>query len=284
LITLMSLFALAGGLLQFTIGTTRYTLKNISSAASSASATLKAEETQAAAANKLTAAANLPVTIAVALAALTQAGIVSLTTVVAIVLRGLGAATTGAGRAAGTVAFYTWYLAKKPEEQAEIRKQGAAVASATGEAATSAINTLKTTITGGIEAASAVVSSSPVATTTTIDTTPITEKEKGEAAILLTGAAIKASETVEAAKPVAETILDSISSTVPEATEPSTEPGKPEIPGVTGVKKKVVESLKIGVGRSTRSSVATKGGKKKTKKRSPKRRITRRKPRITFAY
>jgi len=278
LITIMSLFALAGGLVQFTIGTTRYTLKNISSAASSASSTLASEETQAAAANKITAVANLPMTIAVAIAALTQAGIISLTAVVAVVLRGLGAATTGTGRAAATVAFYTWYLGKNSEEQKAIREKGAAVASATAETATTAIGSLK----------EAIIGAPGITADTVLDTTPLKDEEKGEAAIRLTGAAIKVSETVKEAEPVAKEIIKVIETTTPGASGEILPPGvvpKPEIPGVTEGKIPVVKPLLDSSKRATRSSAATgKGGKKKTKKRQPKRRVTRRKPRVVFAY
>lgn len=63
---------------------------------------------------------DIPTAVVVAIAAATQAGLLSLTTVVAVILRAFGTALTGTGRAVATIAIYVWYVGKTPAEKTAI--------------------------------------------------------------------------------------------------------------------------------------------------------------------
>jgi hypothetical protein len=116
---------------------------------------------------------DIPMAVVVAIAAATQAGLLSLTTVVAVVLRAFGTALTGTGRAVATVAVYVWYVGKTPGEKAAINTaakeyavaakdaaaaSGADAAAAAGVVATKA-GALASAVAGGVAAAASKVAS-----------------------------------------------------------------------------------------------------------------------------
>ncbi len=117
--TTVKLIALAIGLFRAIIGTSGRIVGNLGTAAATAEAALISSDNQQFVADTIS--RDAPTAIAVAVLALTQAGIVSLSTVVALVLRAIGAGLTGTGRAVATVAFYVWYVQQTKTEQEKIK-------------------------------------------------------------------------------------------------------------------------------------------------------------------
>ena len=123
----------AGGLIQFLLGTTKNALKNISSTTAAVEDWLTNGNNQKAVADGIT--TNLASTIAVSIVALVQAKIVSVSFVVAVMLKMLGAGVSGHGRAAATTAFYLWYTQQDNATKLSIKQQAAAWAMSAAMAA-----------------------------------------------------------------------------------------------------------------------------------------------------
>jgi hypothetical protein len=124
--TSVKLIVLAIGIFRAIIGTSRGIIRNIGAAADSAEERLTDAHYQQTVADAIT--KDAPTAIVVAVLALTQAGVVSLSTVVALVLRAIGTGLTGTGRAVATVAFYVWYVQQTTDVQAKIKADANQVA------------------------------------------------------------------------------------------------------------------------------------------------------------
>jgi len=123
LITTMTFVSLLGGVFQFLAGTTTFTLSNIAKGVSVATNWLKADKSQQMVADSVTKEAAL--SIAVAFAALIQAKMLSVSLVVAIMLRSMKIAASGPARAAATTAFYLWYSTLNNAEQLALKAKAA---------------------------------------------------------------------------------------------------------------------------------------------------------------
>jgi hypothetical protein len=257
LIALMSVVSLLGGVLQFTVGTAGQIAANVSDGVQRAAAVLKDPANQKGTADAATSVANLPVSIAVAIAALTQGGLVSLTTVVAVILRSLGLVLSGPGRAAATLGFYVWFLQQDVADQKVIKDAAAnyAVAARGGAIAAAgqlpaAAGALADVIAAGAAAARAALPAGvKVAAVPLVDAAQQVAAEGqmdaavGDAAVLLAGVAVAAAASQEA-----------VAAGVAEAAQ--------------GPAEAVVAVIQ--------DAVAAPAGGRKTKKQKSKRRMTRR--------
>jgi len=251
---------------------------------------------------------DIPTAVVVAIAAATQAGLLSLTTVVAVILRAFGTALTGAGRAAATVGIYLWYVGKTPEQKTAINnaakeyavaaKDAAVetagdVAAGAGVVATKA-GALASAVAGGVAAAASKVASTAgairgavgagaapaptnaevQAAATEMASTQTLDAAVGEAAVVVVAAAKSgtASSSASSADKSSE-VSTNADAAEAEAVAPSRgtkRKGREEEPGAASAA--VVPSATEG-----RAKVLKKaGGGRKTKKRSAKRRATRR--------
>jgi hypothetical protein len=283
LIAVMSLVTLLGGLLQFSVGTTGKLADNAAVAAARATAFLTDEANQKATADAATAVANLPTTIAVAIAALTQGGLVSLTTVVAIVLRALGTALTGPSRAAATLGFYLWFIQRPVDEQKAIKDQAAAyavAAKAGAEQAAEAARPLAGAIAGGVAAAAAAIgrggaagggveAEEIVVAAQAVAAAPAEfEGAVGEAAVLLARAAVVAPAEVPAGADAAAAVAPA---NAVDAVAAAAAPRQVRRRGPAAAAGPVPEPVGDAAGMA-----APPGGRRKTKKTKAKRRVTRR--------
>jgi hypothetical protein len=308
LVAFMSVVTLLGGVIQFTVGTTGRVAANASSAARQAAAFLKRPENQQTSADLITAPANIATSIAVAIAALTQGGLVSLTTVVAIVLRTLGMALTGPGRATATVGFYVWFLGQDAATQQKIKDDAAAYAAAvkagTKEVPAAAAS-LASAIAGGVAAARAAVVADPaaaavapapadaqaaiVAAAQEVAAAGRFDGAVGDAAVLLAGAVVVAQPP---GNPVAAVIEGADAAVAPGAGDGSAAMDAAAAPAVpaagdgSAARGAMDAAAAPAAGDGAAAPVvkrarktpapAPAGGRRKTKKSKAKRRVTRR--------
>jgi hypothetical protein len=128
---LYSLATFGGAGIQAIIGTATGIVNNASGLLQTGATQLMDEAYQQSWADAIS--KDWPTAALVSVAALTQAGVLSLTTVVAVILRVFGMAITGPARASATAAIYLWYLGKPPAQQTEIKKAAADYYSAAKE-------------------------------------------------------------------------------------------------------------------------------------------------------
>jgi hypothetical protein len=225
-----------------------------------------------------------PTAAIVSVAALTQAGVLSLTTIVALALRALGVAATGTGRAVATVGIYLWYLGKPKAEQAKIKEDAKkafdlakGVSTNAAEDAKAIANTVACAAAagaqriGGAAAAAYTACKRPAsgATPTAVANADAAVAEVtagGESAVSAASAEVAAELAAVVASPVtkdAAASAPSVAGSAKAASEAQTEQAS-----AAGGVNVVVAAAKKGRG--------AKGGRKTRKVSSTKRRATRR--------
>jgi hypothetical protein len=271
---LWALVKFGGGSVQLALGVASGVTNNLSGLLDKASTKMIDQTYQQEWADAIS--KDWPTAALVSVAALTQAGVLSLTTVVAVILRVFGTALSAPGRAAATVAIYLWYLGKPPAQQTEIKKaaveyynaaktvsaSAAGDAVAAGSAAAVAAGKFGAAVAGGV----AVVASKMKGT-------------QAEAAAKSAGIALPATEAeaVGAATEAATTLAAGGTPAVSAASaEVAAEVANAVASAPAGAGSAAPAAEVVAVVEKAKKGKGAKGGRKTRKVSSTKRRATRR--------
>lgn len=276
--TAVSVIILGIGLFRALLGVGARIVGNVGAAADAAERSITSGENQQAVADAIS--SDAPAAITVAILALTQAGIVSLSTVIAIVLRVFGATLTGGGRALATLGFYAWYVTQEKGTQDAIKAKATATASGVAGAG----KELAGLIAGGVVAAA---KASKEAADRVVKGAEMAEAEAtGAAERAAAELAEESKENVAAEIAAAAVVLAAVAESVPEAPAAARETrGKKR--GADAVVEEAESAAGPAASRGKRGRGAPAGGGRKTKKvKKSKRRMTRRARPATlkFAY